>query len=847
MTKEKNANLGEYIDGSYKISAKTGEESLAYLFSPYITHEGKEINSDVKGLLTIDDNGYYHFDSKNTFAKFDDDTDSFTLYDTSSSETGSKNCQFFPFNGIDDLFNIENGTLKIREDINLQGKTDFNHFFGMTMTTKFIQPENGTSYNDKPITYNFSGDDDVWIFIDDVLVADLGGVHDALSVEINFQSGEVIVYNDVDQNNEYDNNDGEPYDKSTLKEIFKLNGNTFENNTYHTLKFFYLERGGNESNLSLRFNLIPVPESEITKVDQEGNPIAGVGFALYGADENYLYDKNIPIWEGSSDENGSIIITDEKTGRPITFADLHNNKNTEYDYYVLVEKDKPEGYSGIGEHHIKYEVKSGVVFSDDHFETSSYAQPRVTTSLNDTIYDYYNNSSTLYTFNGNGELPTVHALVFKKVGEGEIWVPVTGNVIDGWKVWNGNDDDTITAAIKDNDENNTFIPTTDGMQVTIENLPGDVTEYYWYLKETGNDSTEAKYTIAYYYEQDGEQDGATITRIYDGDLDRVFSTHVIVSNTKNYLAVEKVDEDGEPLNDVSFALYKKENGIEDAIGTGNKVDYEKLEDLDPYDSGTTAKLSRENGQKLNGEGLIVFPSEGKILEKGTYYLIETKTLDGYVRNDIATKIIVSDEGVFADAGVENDGIKTRVAVGSILKSMLRFVDDKGIDTTLSNIKVQLTNLNDNNNAWSDDAPTVHLKYNNNRNEDEWGLEFDGYQNDMDALVSDTGINKLIIRQCTKHKNEKGNYTDLNDSDISNLYSTLTYVIYTNDKVDNTDGGNGSQKPESPSTDNDPDKDRPINDHDELTCAEKYGDGYIWSDEYNACIPGVIVIVDTSAR
>ena len=125
---------------------------------------------------------------------------------------------------------------------------------------------------------------------------------------------------------------------------------------------------------------------------------------------------------------------------------------------------------------------------------------------------------------------------------------------------------------------------------------------------------------------------------------------------------------------------------------------------------------------------------------------------------------------------------------------------------------------------------------------------------MEALASDTGINKLIIRQCTEHKNEEGNYTKLNDSDISNLYSTLTYVIYTNDKVDNTNGDNETTDPEEPDNGNpdngngtqEPDNDRPINDHDELTCAEKYGDGYIWSDEYDACVIK-FMIVDTATR
>ena len=124
--------------------------------------------------------------------------------------------------------------------------------FGMKVSFDFMQPKNG-QINGKDMIFSFSGDDDVWVFVDNKLVLDLGGVHDMASGTINFRTGEVKVNDTVN---------------TFLQNIF---GKLFSDYSSHTLKFFYLERGEGESNCSLKFNLPPVPTNSIEVAKALGN------------------------------------------------------------------------------------------------------------------------------------------------------------------------------------------------------------------------------------------------------------------------------------------------------------------------------------------------------------------------------------------------------------------------------------------------------------------------------------------------------------------------------------------------------------------------------------------------
>jgi fibro-slime domain-containing protein len=135
----------------------------------------------------------------------------------------------------------------------LRDRTKKNMFaFGMKVSFNFMQPKEGR-INGKDMIFSFSGDDDVWVFVDGKLVLDLGGVHERASGTINFNTG-VVTVNDSNNTN--------------LNTIF---GNKFSDYSTHTLAFFYLERGRGDANCSLKFNLPPVPTNSIEVAKELGN------------------------------------------------------------------------------------------------------------------------------------------------------------------------------------------------------------------------------------------------------------------------------------------------------------------------------------------------------------------------------------------------------------------------------------------------------------------------------------------------------------------------------------------------------------------------------------------------
>lgn len=317
--------LGE---DSYPRVDKGKKESSSYLFS---TKEGtgKEFYSDANYLFKQDADGYYEYDSTKNFAQFNKNTKEFTVYKVPGSskdpidlQQGSKHGSFFPFNTLGD--HKYWGIPQISEK-----SPDFH--FGMTMSAKFIQPKDG-KINGNNMVFEFSGDDDVWVYIDGVLVLDIGGIHNSVSGSIDFAEGTVKV-----GSNNY-----------TLKNLFKEAGaekegdfvsrkDIFKDYTVHTINFYYLERGKGDSNCKLKFNLPTVPDGsvkvqkQLSNTDKEKYADVKFKFQLLVKDEKENYVPSTP--NGILDDGRKVEFSEDKVftlkpGQYATFSGL--KANTKY-------------------------------------------------------------------------------------------------------------------------------------------------------------------------------------------------------------------------------------------------------------------------------------------------------------------------------------------------------------------------------------------------------------------------------------------------------------------------------------------------------------------------------------
>lgn len=795
------------FDGYPRLSDTWGGKSLRYLFDSS-AQTGKTSHFGVTGLLQAQ-GGYYVYDSTHNYAAYNANKNAFDIYDTGGVGNSSHQGQFFPFDAADKVFNEENDRL-VQNGITADNTASYNggkpvnHHFGLSMSTRFVQPDGGKTNKDEDMTFEFAGDDDVWVFIDDVLVGDIGGIHDRASLNINFKTGDIKV------NGKSDGTLLSKYQEAGKDGDTRWYGSTFADGTNHTLKFFYLERGALYSNMELKFNLVTVPESDIIKFDQDGKFVQGAEFKLYKTDKDFKTEGAL-LGSGTTDEAGCLTLTNDDSSGVINFDDLYN-KDHSNKYYLLKETSVPKGYRSNltttdGSMRLEYEPTSdkngagGVIINRGGMDagsavwrTGAFAGAKETITAPSIVYKA-NDDLTKPNDAVSLDSGMLFAVVLKRDKSASIkdpssWYAVSGDPSTGAGYTLAKEPGTAGAIEAAKKDLHAFTLNTSGQyQVEIQNLPGDISKYYYLL--SGEARKDAEYTVAIYHttaRSIGDATPKNTVHVYSDDIadgtnfKRQFATRLLVTNIQNRLFVQKTDTEGKPVDGAKFGLYKSTQVTTDANGKA-VLDGDQA----PYDTLTTRSVA--NPVKLEGAG--VFPStsdSSEPLVKGTYFLKEVSAPNGFLLNDRLIKVIVDDYGVHADAGTVDDGVSTFVGVGSLMKSLDQFGAEGDIDNTLTWIKGQRQTsdgtLDGNGNlSWNNDAKggenEVHLKYGANGRVYQYGPT---KKDEPYRLETETGwIRMGITQDVSGDTNAKGTRADLGDMNLNALFTGATCVRVANER------------------------------------------------------------------
>lgn len=821
---------------SYGSSDKYTDESLAYLFNNASQEnhqqDGKAVYNNVQGLFQLED-GYYVYDSYGSdssdgnYAVYNQTTNSFNVYDSAGvykESVSSENLgQFFPFDSADKVF-TESG--KNLSPIGIKdGENDkLNHHFGMSMTTEFVQPASGKTTDNKDMIFEFSGDDDVWVYIDGVLVGDLGGIHEKATLKINFATGEVKVGH-IDGANgtkkEIETTNIKAKFEAAGVDTTNFSGNTFSNSTKHTLSFFYLERGAGASNMSLKFNLTTLPSSEVEKVNQNGEAVNGATFALYrSGGPSVDWNEGELIAQGTTKDKGQLILK-KADGSVLSFDEEHNTSQS--DYFVLKEISLPAGYRSSltsstsaksGELHLQYKEAAsgtgGVVVAPQTTVTMADGTTQWTGSrmwLNGGYLAAKETISLSKDIKDNKDNPissgTTFAVVLKRTDKSKAdtdesaWTAVTGNPLDGYELCSKHGIAGAVEAAKSADTSVFAVNTKGDYEVTVRSLPGDIEKYAAMMTDKSN----ADYTVAVYHTTASSLAEATkenTSMVEYQSTNRQFSTVIHLTNVQNRLFVQKVDDLGEPVNGATFQLYKADDVTGDSPST-----YAIKSGATPYDT------VQANGMTYpyEIEGAACFPLDSakhEPLIKGTYYLRESGSPDGYELNTTITKVIVDDSGVCVDAGEKNDGVRSMSGPGSLIASLAQFGSPDSIDNTLTHIKGKLQSATGadakGNLTWGQECTAdgvtpsltdhlMHMRYDKTPQGAKTVLRYveDGEPRDgqLATIYADTGINRMALYQeddSSYIDDASKTRTNLGTLQLNHLFTTATAVQYADRRV-----------------------------------------------------------------
>ena len=383
---------GYYINGAYRqetqcnlLGSDSGGKGLV---KSYLDSNGIPINSSGTSLAPLftsgtsanhlflqsiyNASGYFEYDSTQNYAYLNGST--FKVYDQLGTTEAHgivpsmRHGQFFPYNDLvgleysDKLFNTtdtsgnelpESNPRKNEKMYKIPGtypratgypaEGEPNYFFGMSLEASFTQTPNGLDAWGHDIIFEFSGDDDMWFFVDGYLILDLGGTHSAMSGKVNFRTGVITgghsgtpitlmaAYEAGYRAANPDKTDAEV--ATAMDKVFDENG-IFRDYTSHTMKMFYMERGAGSSNLRLRLNLTAVQDGHVLlSKEVSGGNTEDFTEIEYPFQIWYTLNEDNKTWETvtQQQENNTFRVSYRNTTRDVKYASTVTNDGITYD------------------------------------------------------------------------------------------------------------------------------------------------------------------------------------------------------------------------------------------------------------------------------------------------------------------------------------------------------------------------------------------------------------------------------------------------------------------------------------------------------------------------------------
>ena len=270
--------------------------------------------------------------------------------------------EYFKASDIPRTFTNNETLVQNLYSIDYDEPTDF--YFGMEMKMNFMQPKGGLTGKDgqQPMVFYFTGDDDVWVYIDGALFLDLSGIHRHVGGEIDFVNGEVKYYSLDVSTGDVSTTPYKTVEFSELVDPSLLNEKgTFKDYSTHSFNFYYMERGSGSGVCRMNFNfpLLRKNTISVTKelsVDEQdkqnllGNPdfrfqvLKENGTDLFiGGSVSYDIQDTAgnKIGTGTTDENGVFTL---KANQTAVFSNISENAGK----YFVRELLDPDAFGQYG-------------------------------------------------------------------------------------------------------------------------------------------------------------------------------------------------------------------------------------------------------------------------------------------------------------------------------------------------------------------------------------------------------------------------------------------------------------------------------------------------------------------